>query len=391
MFGLASGIYQSYFAPPKLSILIVGVDGAGKTSLLERVKVTKVDTKLDIGSSSTSSLSPQPSRGSQLESLIARYAKGAVAMTSAVVGEGGGTSAEGDGNDHAEGAKASVKKSGYLNNVVGGTPARLPPPLPPRKAAKSRQWVEEIIKISSGETTTTTSENATGESNATTKTKVTGKDILDMVPPPPLFGDDMERPSNAATTETRLTATKSTNPQPKKPPLPSKATTAAANKLARTNTPISPSKTSTFIQFLRCPSPQSYSSAALGEEDEYDGDVESSSFAPTVSTTASKEPASAMEEENDDDDNTDSIDHLRNYYINFQENEQFDMNTYNNLKRNNPVKMFPLDKIRPTLGQNLAKLDMSGCKCSLFDLSGSVGPTTVLLFLRIPSIILFHF
>ena len=35
MFGLASGIYQSYFAPPKLSILIIGLDGSGKTSLLD--------------------------------------------------------------------------------------------------------------------------------------------------------------------------------------------------------------------------------------------------------------------------------------------------------------------------------------------------------------------
>jgi hypothetical protein len=32
----------------------------------------------------------------------------------------------------------------------------------------------------------------------------------------------------------------------------------------------------------------------------------------------------------------------------------------------------PLDRIRPTLGQNLAKLDLCGCKCSLFDLSGAV-------------------
>ncbi|EED93171.1 adp-ribosylation factor-related protein [Thalassiosira pseudonana CCMP1335] len=41
MYSLASGVYQSYFAPPKLSILILGLDGSGKTALLERVKKGK--------------------------------------------------------------------------------------------------------------------------------------------------------------------------------------------------------------------------------------------------------------------------------------------------------------------------------------------------------------
>ena len=61
MYSLATGIYQSYFAPPKLSILIIGIDGAGKTSLLERVKVTNINTRLvvnDTNSSGTSSDAP---------------------------------------------------------------------------------------------------------------------------------------------------------------------------------------------------------------------------------------------------------------------------------------------------------------------------------------------
>ena len=47
MYELASGIYQSYFAPPKLNILIVGIDFAGKTALLEQIKFTTIITKLD--------------------------------------------------------------------------------------------------------------------------------------------------------------------------------------------------------------------------------------------------------------------------------------------------------------------------------------------------------
>lgn len=40
MFGLASGYYHNYLKPPDVRILLVGLDGSGKTALLERVKVT---------------------------------------------------------------------------------------------------------------------------------------------------------------------------------------------------------------------------------------------------------------------------------------------------------------------------------------------------------------
>jgi len=45
MFGLASGLYQTYLIPPEVSILIVGCDDSGKSTLLERVKVTDFDSK----------------------------------------------------------------------------------------------------------------------------------------------------------------------------------------------------------------------------------------------------------------------------------------------------------------------------------------------------------
>jgi hypothetical protein len=41
MFGLVTGVYQSYFGAPQLHILLVGAEESGKTALLERLKVTQ--------------------------------------------------------------------------------------------------------------------------------------------------------------------------------------------------------------------------------------------------------------------------------------------------------------------------------------------------------------
>ena len=45
MFGLAAGIYQSYFLPQQLSVLLIGEENTGKTTLLERIKVTQTSRK----------------------------------------------------------------------------------------------------------------------------------------------------------------------------------------------------------------------------------------------------------------------------------------------------------------------------------------------------------
>mmetsp|Transcript_8020 Transcript_8020/g.12391 ORF Transcript_8020/g.12391 Transcript_8020/m.12391 type:complete len:129 (-) Transcript_8020:672-1058(-) len=44
MFSLASGIYQTYLTPTKLSLMVIGLEGTGKTTLLERFKVTNFTT-----------------------------------------------------------------------------------------------------------------------------------------------------------------------------------------------------------------------------------------------------------------------------------------------------------------------------------------------------------
>jgi GTPase SAR1 family protein len=44
MFSLVSGVYQSYWSPQQINLLIIGAVGSGKTSLLERIKVTEFDS-----------------------------------------------------------------------------------------------------------------------------------------------------------------------------------------------------------------------------------------------------------------------------------------------------------------------------------------------------------
>lgn len=43
MFSLLTGVYESYLTPPQLNLLVVGAQGVGKTTFLERVKVTQFD------------------------------------------------------------------------------------------------------------------------------------------------------------------------------------------------------------------------------------------------------------------------------------------------------------------------------------------------------------
>jgi hypothetical protein len=45
MFSLVSGLYSEYFSPQQINLLVVGVQGSGKTTVLERIKVTNFATQ----------------------------------------------------------------------------------------------------------------------------------------------------------------------------------------------------------------------------------------------------------------------------------------------------------------------------------------------------------
>mmetsp|Transcript_25265 Transcript_25265/g.39126 ORF Transcript_25265/g.39126 Transcript_25265/m.39126 type:complete len:286 (-) Transcript_25265:60-917(-) len=54
MFGLAAGFYETYLAPPEMTILIVGCESSGKTALLERFKCSKFSNSRPHQSSNSS-------------------------------------------------------------------------------------------------------------------------------------------------------------------------------------------------------------------------------------------------------------------------------------------------------------------------------------------------
>jgi GTPase SAR1 family protein len=63
MFSLVSGIYESYWASPQINLLVVGAQGVGKTTLLERIKVTQFHKKPAAPTSQPPPLSTSSSQG----------------------------------------------------------------------------------------------------------------------------------------------------------------------------------------------------------------------------------------------------------------------------------------------------------------------------------------
>ena len=301
MFSLATGLYQTYFAPPKLTILVIGLDGAGKTALVERIKVTDIRDRIDVNAAP----------------VVPPYGKGdAVAVC-------------GRGRDAARNDVERPRRP--ASSREGSRPARLPPPLPPPVAARSRQAVDHFLDLLPNGR----AGGATGGEEGDLLADVDENHVLVSVPPPPLADDGAG--GNATAPATR----EATAPSGERQQLPQRPKHDSA---APGGYP--PSRRNSFIELLRCPSPGKYAKAATAEEEE--------------EYRCDDEPIKPW-----------STDYLRDYYINYHEGEEFDAQ-HQRGSGGARKKMFPMERIRPTLGQNLARLDVCGCRCSLLDLSGTV-------------------
>lgn len=293
MFGLAAGLYESYLAAQKISILVVGVDGAGKTALLERCKATRFD------------------RGRQ-------------------------------------------QYNNNNNNNAG--PAGLPPPPPLLRSRSS---------------------DAVASSTASILTK--DSDVREDSESEPL----LESPSMA---DERSAMSQQASPPPPPPPPPTPATPAFSEK---------ESNIRNSRRLFVCPSPATYSAEAMADadrdEEEYVVGEQSSSSNGGEAEWPTNEGESEEEANNEGQRTVDAVplttsgthDALevlrsdRNLEKDDKGRNDQNSSTYMDQK---PVveydlkkgaKMFPIHKLRPTVGMNLGKLDACGCKCSFWDLGGA--------------------
>jgi hypothetical protein len=166
-------------------------------------------------------------------------------------------------------------------------------------------------------------------------------------------------------------------PTPKSPVVVVVDDVHPSSSTTRPTPSISPSKLNGLVGLLsRCPSPSRYANAALlGRDEDYNNDGEGEGEGYRDVRKAAGVVVGGDDDERSSSDAPWNVDYLEYYSIEYREDEEFD-----NIGggggggggRRGHARMLPMDRIRPTLGQNLAKLDLCGCKCSLFDLSGAV-------------------
>ena len=309
MFGLATGLYRTYFSPANLSILIIGPDCAGKTALLERIKVTQFST------------------ARQLRTLAAAHG-GTVPLP-----------------------RSRISTSGRMDGDGGGA----------GEMHRRHNSAPIVMDAKSGDS----GSGSRGGSGAASTA------------PPQTKEDTIEQGSNANIGK---------SPNSADGPRTTAAATATATATAQ-------SSSARRRRFLVCPAPRMYSREAMteGDDDEeeerfdevvlsddgngdasdaYDADEDPDSdlksllgdvedvAAPTTGSTHQD-----VDDYNDDDEHG----HGQQQQ---QQQEEEEEEVEHDVKKS--ARMLPLHLIRPTIGQNLAKMDACGCRINIFDLGGMI-------------------
>ncbi len=122
MFTLASGFYENYLVPPEVRLLIVGLDNGGKTTILERLKVTDFNnTKQAVSGKKISVKAVKDGQGNDRKigyDKRERYA-GESSRNMNVVKSNGNDNGNGTGNDQSQSANDDddivMKQAGYAN------------------------------------------------------------------------------------------------------------------------------------------------------------------------------------------------------------------------------------------------------------------------------------
>jgi hypothetical protein len=386
MYSLVTGIYQSYFAPPKLSILMIGIDGSGKTALLERIKVTGISSSAvddDDDDDDDDDLAPYWSspRGTGAAVAVGGCDDDDDDDENSCYRDDGGPAKRRDGSRR----RPPSRRGG------GGKPARLPPPLPPRLASRGRLRVKEMMVGGFDDDDDGGGWDAPAPPGREDDDDVR-RALLHGVSPPPLFGGDDEGRMILTPRSDRIKSILLPDIVELSPgfnsvtimstPRPPATTPASSSSAAGRHPAVSPAKLNGLVGLLsRCPSPSRYANAALlgREEEELEEEVYDDGEGIDGGGINDAVPP--------DDDGTWNADYLNGYAIDYREDEEFDHDGGGGGGRHHrrhggrgrqssAGRMMPLDRIRPTLGQNLAKLDLCGCKCSLFDLSGAVSSSS---------------
>mmetsp|Transcript_9671 Transcript_9671/g.27524 ORF Transcript_9671/g.27524 Transcript_9671/m.27524 type:complete len:476 (+) Transcript_9671:337-1764(+) len=345
MFSLASGIYESYLAPVQVNILVVGAPGAGKTALLERIKVTDIPKRPPAPDAQHVPTPLPRALEKELEAggmPPARLKKSKTTRKEKQNNKTSNRKKNKSENEDTEESNAAVdghatpSKDRKLAETAAT--AKSPPmpsftptqskrrrfpllfcPAPERYRKTDADQDEDIIMdddddndghddgiVDTGDTTTAATSNEGDEEiiPLTRGRDITGDD-----------NEDMQQQHNATAS----------------PP-----------------------------QRVRLHSREmSMSSIDLADDDDNDDD--------NISIDSIAEVAAAMllpTFGSDDDAKMPTFPDSLYTATNEQQQQQYD------LKRN--AKMLPFNKIRPTIGTNLAKLDICGMKCHFFDVGGKL-------------------
>ena len=315
MFGLATGLYKTYFSPATLSILIIGPDCAGKTTLLERLKVTQFSTARQLRHLAASNGGTVP---------LPRTPSGKIR-------DGGGDEASRTENGQQHHHKRHSSAPELLNGTDSGDNA-------------------DAGAAEAAAAQTPTKEPQTRDTISTAEQQQA------LLPP--------KAPSSAGGANNKSTRRQESNA--------SGASTASGFRR----------------RFLICPAPRMYSREALE-----DGDDDEEEIFDEVQLSGTDHDGKSGPEESEDNPDADLDDLLgmesqhdegisgganaavaaapttdstaQEIYV---EDDQDEPEHEHDVKP--AARMLPLHLIRPTIGQNLAKIDACGCRLNIWDLGG---------------------